>query len=410
MSVKDNKMVDTIVYVYDQAYISGGAAKIVIGEAVKMKEKGYRVIYFSAIGPICEELLAAQIEVICLNEQHIANTKNLLALMKGIYNPNSYKKMCELLETLNVEKTVVHIHGWTKALSSAVFKATFDKHFRTYVTLHEYFTICQNGGLYNYKKQTICTKKCGSLACMMCDCDKRNYFQKMYRNVRHIVQSHVLKSTRPHPIYITKFSKKIIQPNLPYKAKSFELTNFVELTSANERVQVENNEENIFIGRLSKEKGLDLFCEAVNALDAKGTVIGSGPLLDEYKKMYPNINFVGWKNSIEMRDYLKKARALVVTSKWYETMGLTIIEMQQYGIPCIVPRQCAGSEYISDGKTGMLYDIGNISSLTEALRKSQNEEVIHKISVEFYRSINIKKFSIEEHANNLIKIYETDIL
>ena len=37
-------MIKTIVIVYDQAYISGGAAKIAIKSAISLKKRGYRVI------------------------------------------------------------------------------------------------------------------------------------------------------------------------------------------------------------------------------------------------------------------------------------------------------------------------------------------------------------------------------
>ena len=157
-----------IVIVYDQAYISGGAAKIAIFSAVELKKQGHRVIYFSAVGDICKELKDNGIEVYCLNEKHIAKTKNPLALLKGIWNNFSKRRIMEILSLLNPEETVVHVHGWTKALSSSIFWATYKMKIRTIVTLHEYFMICPNGGLFNYNKNSICFKKPGSIGCYLC--------------------------------------------------------------------------------------------------------------------------------------------------------------------------------------------------------------------------------------------------
>lgn len=55
-------MLKNIVYIYDQAYLSGGAAKIAFGEALEMQKKGYNVIFFAAVGPVGEELLSSNIE------------------------------------------------------------------------------------------------------------------------------------------------------------------------------------------------------------------------------------------------------------------------------------------------------------------------------------------------------------
>lgn len=401
-------MIKNIVYIYDQAYMSGGAAKIVIGEAQEMKKRGFRVFYFSAIGPICGELADSGIETICLDEKHIAFTKNPKALIKGIYNRNAYIQLKKLLSSLSSQETIVHIHGWTKALSSSVFLACSEMGVKTFVTLHEYFTICPNGGLYNYKQKRICSRKPGSLQCMLCNCDKRNYFHKMYRNVRQCIQTVVLKKAKPIPIYITKFSEKIISPFFPYRSDSYRITNHVENFRIENRIAAEENESYLYIGRLSEEKGLDLFCEAVTHLKKRAFVIGNGPQLDAFSKKYPQIDFVGWKTSEEMKPYVHKTRCLIVSSRWYETMGLTIVEMQQYGIPCIVPEQCAGSEYIDNNRTGLLYKIGDVESLMEAIHLTESDRLIQTISQNIHATLDADLFLLGNHCDALTGIYQEE--
>ena len=41
---------------YDQAFISGGAAKVAIKSAVALKNRGYRVIFFASLDPIDKQL------------------------------------------------------------------------------------------------------------------------------------------------------------------------------------------------------------------------------------------------------------------------------------------------------------------------------------------------------------------
>lgn len=397
-------MVNTVVLVYDQAYISGGAAKVAIKSAIALKKRGYRVIFFAALDPIDHQLIDNDIEVICIGGEHIANTKNLSTMFRGIWNNHAKKELEKLLNALDPKSTVVHIHGWTKALSSSIFSACEKSGFKTFITLHEYFTICPNGGVFNYKKGEICSLRPGSIKCAFCNCDKRNYIQKFYRNIRQFVQTKQLNKLQPNVIYITDFSKKILERNLKYKHTDFFIENNVEILDR-EKVNSSKNKDYLFIGRVSKEKGPDLFCEAVTRTGVSGVVVGSGAMENELKEKYPNIIFTGWLSSNEMKEYIDKSRCLVISSKWYETMGLTIIEMQAKGIPCIVPDNCAGIEYISDKITGVKYKIGDINSLVEAINYTKDNNVISELSDNFYNQDFSERFSIETHTDNLIKAY-----
>ncbi len=126
--------------------------------------------------------------------------------------------------------------------------------------------------------------------------------QKWYRNIRQMVQNKVLKQVKPNVIYITEFSKDKLSLDDNYRNNCYNLTNFVEIEKK-ARIQVEKNENYLFIGRISAEKGIDVFCEAISAAKVPGIVIGEGPLKKEYEEKYPAISFVGWKNHDEMTEY-----------------------------------------------------------------------------------------------------------
>lgn len=398
----------TAVIVYDQGYISGGAAQIAIGEAIGLKKRGCRVIFFCGVSPVAKELLEQGIEVICLDEEHIGKTKKPKALIKGLWNHHARKKLEAVLEECDKKNTIVHVHGWTKCLSSAVFLAAMKKGMALIVTLHDYFTICPNGGLYDYKAHHICNKVPGSIACKICNCDKRGYYQKIYRDVRQLIQNKILKISVPAVIYITDFSKNYLANNVFKPRAEYRLNNFVEL-STHERIQVEANSTYTYIGRISFEKGIDLFCKSIVSASAKGLVIGDGSNLEAYKRKYPQIEFVGWKTQEEIREYLKRTRALVVSSVLYETMGLTVIEMKQYGIPCIVPAECAPAEMVKDKVTGVHYSVGDENGLTSCIMYLQNDEIVKQLSVNFYCDNTMSDYSIDYHISNLVNIYDQEI-
>ncbi len=130
------------------------------------------------------------------------------------------------------------------------------------------------------------------------------------------------------------------------------------------RVECENNELYLFIGGVTEVKGIRIFCEAVNRANVPAVVIGDGILRKELEEKYPDIEFVGWKSKQEMTPYLLRARCMIFSSIWYETMGLTPLEVMLYGIPVICSELNAASEYIFKE---MQYD-GSVDGLVNKIK------------------------------------------
>jgi len=77
------------------------------------------------------------------------------------------------LEDFDSKNTIVHLHGWTKALSSSVVRECVDKNFSIVCTLHDYFVACPNGGFYNFRTHKICHLHPLSTRCVLENCDSR---------------------------------------------------------------------------------------------------------------------------------------------------------------------------------------------------------------------------------------------
>lgn len=75
------------------------------------------------------------------------------------------------------------------------------------------------------------------------------------------------------------------------KVSNIRINNPIETKFTTEYVSIEKNETYLFIARLSLEKGLDLFCDAISQLGLKGCVLGDGYLLESYRQKYPTIEF-----------------------------------------------------------------------------------------------------------------------
>ena len=182
------KDIKNIVIVCDYAFFEGGAANVAIQSVLAFAQyTNLNVFCFAGNGEPCEQLKNSAAHVISLGMPDLLNNRNRVdAFVKGIYNRKAEKEFKKILVKLDRKETIVHIHTWTKVLSSAVFKVCEELDFKTYLTIHEYFLACPNGACYNYVEQKICELFPLSISCLKCNCDARNYAQKLWRCVRQL--------------------------------------------------------------------------------------------------------------------------------------------------------------------------------------------------------------------------------
>ncbi len=392
-------MLRNIIIINDFNYVQGGASKIAIDTARILNDTDLNIYFFSAVNK--EEENIKGIKYVSSNQNEALKEKNKFkGLVNGIYNFKAKKELKKLLRQLNNKETIIHVHGWTKALSSSVFDIAFKMNFKIVLTLHDYFTACPNGGYFNYKKNEICYYKPLSWKCIKCNCDSRNYFFKLYRIIRQFVQNKIVKlnDKLENVISISEFSEKILKNTLGKNTKITRIYNPIELNNE-EFIESSNNEYFLYVGRIDKEKGVDLFCQAITELNKSGIVVGDGNEREKLQKEYPHIEFTGWKNKIEVKKYMKNARALIFPSRWYETAGLTVLEAQSIGLPCIVSKNTAASEFIEDKKNGFLFE--NLEDLKDKIKQIDNIKM---------ETNNIEKFNYQNYKKNIIELYNKILL
>ncbi len=396
-----------IIIVNDYARVTGGADQIALSSARALSAKGFDITLFSAVAdkPI---FMNKNIKLISTNQKDILNDpKRYRAVQQGIWNNTAAKRFSNLLEKFNPDKTVIHIHSWTKALSSSVIKVALTKKYKTVVTLHDYFTICPNGGLFNYKTNSICKKNAMSLGCILTNCDQRNYFQKQYRVIRQFVQRSFgeIPDGLKNIIYISNFSRQILEPYMPKESKQFMLSNIIDVEHS-KPVDVENNNQIIMVGRTSPEKGPELFAEASRRIEQRAVIIGGGNNIEDLKKINAELEITGWLSHDQVIEHMRLGKILVLPSLWYETQGLVVAEAAALGIPAIVPDTCAARDMVIDGETGFWFNSGDVADLVTKLRTILTGSLAAKMGRAAYDLFWSNPPTHENHVAQLIKIYQ----
>ncbi len=127
--------------------------------------------------------------------------------------------------------------------------------------------------------------------------------------------------------------------------KSFDNTYIIPNSlDRNQEASIENKKKIVlFVGRIVREKGVDLYVDAVKELstefpDWSFLVIGSSKLgydkkslfekeiIQTLKKLDNNVEFQGYIPNEKVKDLMSKSSILVVPSIWQEPFGMTAIE------------------------------------------------------------------------------------
>ncbi len=399
---------NTIIVLNDYCYVNGGASKMAIDEAISLADSGQNVIFIGAVGPICDALSNAPMEVVCLDQVELADAgKNIKVILQGIWNVPAYKAMRDVLARCDASSTLVHLHGYTKALTTSPVRCAVKRGFKVICTLHDFFPACPNGGYFDYQQNAPCERKCLSMACITAQCDKRNYGHKLFRVVRAWGQKYLglFPSRVKHYITLSKNSAAILKPYIAKDAKYYPLENLIEVQKQ-PAIDAAKNTEIVMVGRLDPEKGVELMLRAVKAAGVSMTFVGDGPLR-EIAEQEENVTVTGWVDGTQVIKHLSTARCLVFPSLWYETYGLVVSEAISQGIPVIVSDVTAAAERIENNVHGWHFESGNENDLKRCLEITKDNLAISNAGASAYQMFWQNPPTRENHVHDLMKIYQS---
>jgi glycogen(starch) synthase len=132
------------------------------------------------------------------------------------------------------------------------------------------------------------------------------------------------------------------------------------------------------IGRLTPEKGFDLFLRALPPLvravpDLKAVIAGDGParagleVLASTLGIEARVRFLGWVEPEDIPGLIDGATAVVVPSRWQEPFGLVAVQAMQMARPVVAARIGGLPEAVRHEETGLLVPPDDPDALGQAL-------------------------------------------
>jgi glycosyltransferase involved in cell wall biosynthesis len=338
----------------------------------------------------------------------ISGMRGIQVAWRTIWNQKSYREIRQRIRQQLPD--VIHAHNTFPLISPAVYYAAEAEGVPVVQTLHNYRLICPAATLF--RNGHVCED------CVQTAVAYKAVWHGCYHESRPgtaavatMLASHKLAGTWNAKIHayiaLTQFARnKLAEGGLPAN-RIFVKPNFLGRDPGTGEGR---GGFALFVGRLSREKGLNTILRAweqVREFPLK--IAGVGPLAEFVQKRaaeVPNVEYLGRQGPEEILQLMKNATVLVFPSEWYEGLPMTIIESLACGTPVLASRLGSMIDLVRSGETGYHFEAGDADQLAKlALRvfRQQSEmKPLRQRARKFYE----ENFQADRNYQILLQIYE----
>jgi glycosyltransferase involved in cell wall biosynthesis len=289
--------------------------------------------------------------------------------VQAVWSRPAVEHVRDLVRAKDIE--IVHVHNLFPLLSPAVLRVGSAEGLSVVVTLHSYRLLCLPATFV--RDGRICE-----------DCLGRTPWPGVvhacYRGT-HVGSAAVAGSLALHRAVGT-----FEGVHLYLAVSSFLRQKYLEAGWNADRIAVKSNfarpqeqrdgpgEYFLFLGRLAPEKGVDTLMEVWSDVSAKLLVVGDGPEGSRLRSMAPaGVEFLGTVQPSQVASLVRRARAVLVPSRWYEGQPRTILEAYAAGVPVIASRVGGLPEVVEEDTSGLLVGARDRAGWTEALDRLRDD-------------------------------------
>ena len=321
-----------ILIVHNRYKYRGGEDTVVENERQLLEQHGHHVVTYIRDN---HELDGYSFRTIC---------HKMFLPFTTLWSYRTVRDVKSLIREHNID--VVHVHNTVPLISPSVYAAAKSCGCRVVQTLHNFRFICPNGLML--RDGHICDDciRHGLKCAVKYKCYRGSKIQTLLL-VTMLRLHRLLGTYRKVDKYIalTEFNKQLLCSALP---KLFTDSNvavkpnfcFAD-TDKNIISDASDRKYFIFVGRIEYSKGIfDLITAFGEMTDQTLLVLGTGSELDKARNEAKqhncsNISFLGQCDKKTVMEYMSRAKALIVPSKWYEGFPMTIAEAFSVGTPVI---------------------------------------------------------------------------
>lgn len=174
----------------------------------------------------------------------------------------------------------------------------------------------------------------------------------------------------------------------------------------------------LFVGRMDREKGVDLILQAIHLLREKklrieAKLVGTGIHLNELKKLSEHLGvntyceFVGEIPNSEVKKYYEHSHIFVLPSRRKEGHPVVISEALACGLPIICTRSGGLNELIDDSRTGFFVPLNSYHDIAKNIEKLFNDRNLLQLLSNQARKSAEDRFSKRAMIQRYLEIFKT---
>ncbi|MBU2892239.1 glycosyltransferase [Colwellia sp. D2M02] len=306
---------------------------------------------------------------------------------------------------------VIHVHNFFPLLTPAIFDACYEQNIPVVHTLHNYRLLCPSATLFiqGTNNQESITKSAYAVV-------KHRPYKNSFLGT--FILARAIEKYKKSRIWFTKVNHfiapssclKNIYVNAGFSAESITVKpHFIDPIETPITSSTRTDKYAVFIGRLTREKGIELLLESWRENDIELRVYGAGPLT--YKvgaKKQKNIRYMGEVSKEQVLQALATSQYLIMPTLWQEPFGFVVIEAFSQGIPVIASNIGAMPELIKHHKNGLLFKANNRNELQNQIDVMKNIEKRDNMAQQAQLDFN-QKYSAQVNYPQLLSIYQSVI-
>jgi len=322
------------------------------------------------------------------------------------YNPWVKKELTKIIKEFKPD--AAHFHNVYPLICATSYRICKQYNVPIVQHIHNYRFMCPKGILFrNGKICELCLHKKFPFYSIVFGCYHRSQLTSLFFSLAFYYHRQIKtfdfidKFIFPSEFTRVYYLKYL---NIPNK-KTIHLPHFID-TDIKKLKTIRKENFFLFVGRLSEEKGIIELLEIFKSVPKiKLVVIGDGPLREKvngYKK-YKNIKILGFLNKEEIYQHMRRSKAVVIPSTWYEVLPIVYIESLVSGTPVFIPGNKNFNKIINESNGLHKYQTADFSDLKFRII-SFNKENKKAMVNSMFRNYKLK-YSKEKHMKKLIEQY-----
>lgn len=319
--------------------------------------------------------------------------------VSGVYCPGGVRAMREAMERFRPD--VVNVHNLYPFISPAALRECRRAGAKVVMTVHNYRLMCPTGlFMRDGGPCELCLRRGDEWGCVRHNCEGSWPKSVAYaaRNAVARIKRHYLDCVDMFAC-ITDFQRgKLIEAGV-HEGRTILIPNAVTTSEIEVKPMPEKGYVG-YVGRLSREKGIDLITEAARRNpDIEFRLAGAASDESILADLPANVQLAGFLKGEALDEFYDGARFMVMASRWYEGFPMSILEAGAHGRCVAGPAHGGFVEVISQGsrdaRIGELFAPGDAGALSDALRRLWDDRELCEALGRCARATVERRYSVD---------------